>query len=124
MTEQRSALTNPPQETQARERIVSARQRNEDQRVDGSLRPKSLNEYIGQERVKTSLSVFIEAAKRRGERLDHSWLYGPPGLGKTTLASIIATEMSVSLRITSGPAIERAGDLVSILTNLKAGDVL
>lgn len=92
--------------------------------MDGSLRPKSLVDYIGQDRVKTSLSVFIEAAKRRGEPLDHTLLYGPPGLGKTTLASIIATEMSVSLRVTSGPAIERAGDLVSILTNLKAGDVL
>lgn len=88
------------------------------------MRPKTIAEYIGQDRVKTSLSVFIEAAKRRGEPLDHTLLYGPPGLGKTTLASIIATEMAVSLRVTSGPAIERAGDLVSILTNLKAGDVL
>jgi Holliday junction DNA helicase RuvB len=124
MTERPSALSTPPKTEETRERIVSARQRNEDQRVDGSLRPKSLGEYIGQDRVKTSLSVFIEAAKRRGEPLDHTLLYGPPGLGKTTLASIIATEMAVSLRVTSGPAIERAGDLVSILTNLKAGDVL
>ncbi len=124
MTERRSAVSTPPQNQDAPERVVSARQRNEDQRVDGSLRPKSLAEYIGQDRVKTSLSVFIEAAKRRGEPLDHTLLYGPPGLGKTTLAAIIATEMSVSLRVTSGPAIERAGDLVSILTNLKAGDVL
>jgi Holliday junction DNA helicase RuvB len=124
MTEQRSAVTTPPTDAEARGRIVSASQRNEDQRVDGSLRPKSLAEYIGQDRVKTSLKVFIEAARRRGEPLDHTLLYGPPGLGKTTLASIIATEMAVSLRVTSGPAIERAGDLVSILTNLKAGDVL
>ncbi len=124
MTERRAVVTTPTPDADGRDRIISARQRNEDQRVDGSLRPKSLAEYIGQDRVKTNLKVFIEAAKRRGEPLDHTLLYGPPGLGKTTLASIIATEMSVSLRITSGPAIERAGDLVSILTNLKAGDVL
>ncbi|HET9660517.1 MAG TPA: Holliday junction branch migration DNA helicase RuvB [Thermomicrobiales bacterium] len=124
MTDRAAVQANPSSDQETRDRIVSARQRNEDQRVDGSLRPKSLAEYIGQDRVKTSLKVFIEAARRRGEPLDHTLLYGPPGLGKTTLASIIATEMSVSLRITSGPAIERAGDLVSILTNLKAGDVL
>jgi len=124
MSERAATLKTSPPDQAARERVVSASHRNEDQRVDGSLRPKSIAEYIGQDRVKTSLSVFIEAAKRRGEPLDHTLLYGPPGLGKTTLASIIATEMAVSLRVTSGPAIERAGDLVSILTNLKAGDVL
>jgi holliday junction DNA helicase RuvB len=106
------------------ERVVTARSRDEDRVQDSSLRPKRLDEYIGQERVKSSLSVFIEAARMRGEPLDHTLLYGPPGLGKTTLASIIAAEMGVNLRITSGPAIERAGDLVSILTNLRPGDVL
>ncbi|MFN8591289.1 MAG: Holliday junction branch migration DNA helicase RuvB [Thermomicrobiales bacterium] len=96
----------------------------EDAPVERSLRPRKLAEYIGQERVKETLQVFIDAAIRRGEPLDHVLLYGPPGLGKTTLAAIIAVEMGVSLRISSGPAIERQGDLVSILTNLKAGDVL
>jgi Holliday junction DNA helicase RuvB len=105
-------------------RAVTARQLPEDGVVERSLRPRRLDEYIGQERVKETLQVFIEAAKLRGETLDHVLFYGPPGLGKTTLATIIAAEMGVSLRITSGPAIERQGDLVSILTNLKAGDVL
>ncbi|HET8524812.1 MAG TPA: Holliday junction branch migration DNA helicase RuvB [Thermomicrobiales bacterium] len=104
--------------------MVSQRMRAEDHAAERSLRPRRLEEYIGQDRVKAALSVFIDAAKGRGESLDHVLLYGPPGLGKTTLASIIAAEMSVNLRVTSGPAIERAGDLVSILTNLKAGDVL
>lgn len=105
-------------------RVVSGKHREEDATVEGSLRPRRLDEYIGQDKVKSSLKISIEAAQARGEPLDHILLYGPPGLGKTTLANIIAAEMGVSLRITSGPAIERAGDLVSILTNLKLGDVL
>src|SRR3712207_1951272 len=111
-----------PRETPGR--AVTPRQLVEDVPIERSLRPRRLVEYIGQERVKETLQIFIDAAKQRGESLDHVLLYGPPGLGKTTLASIIAVEMGVSLRITSGPAIERQGDLVSILTNLKAGDVL
>jgi len=99
-------------------------QRDEEAVVERSLRPRRLDEYIGQDRVKTNLSIFIQAALARDEPLDHILLYGPPGLGKTTLAIIIAAEMGVSLRVTSGPAIERQGDLVSILTNLKPGDVL
>jgi Holliday junction DNA helicase RuvB len=105
------------------QRLVTPRSRADDG-AEKSLRPKRLAEYIGQDRVKSTLNVFIEAARGRGESLDHILLYGPPGLGKTTLATIIASEMSVNLRVTSGPAIERPGDLVSILTNLKPGDVL
>ena len=91
---------------------------------EGSLRPKTLREYIGQEKAKGNLAVFIEAAKRRNESLDHVLLHGPPGLGKTTLAGIVASEMGQNIRVTSGPAIERAGDLASLLTNLSSGDVL
>lgn len=96
----------------------------EDAEVENPLRPKVLTEYIGQEKVKENLSIFIEAAKQRKESLDHVLLYGPPGLGKTTLAGIIANELNVNFRITSGPAIEKPGDLAALLTNLNTGDVL
>ena len=96
----------------------------EDAEVENPLRPKVLSEYIGQEKVKENLSVFIEAAKQRKESLDHVLLYGPPGLGKTTLAGIIANELNVNFRITSGPAIEKPGDRAALLTNLNPGDVL
>jgi Holliday junction DNA helicase RuvB len=105
-------------------RVVTGVHRDEDVADERTLRPRRLDEYIGQHRVKNNLRIFMQAALDRGEPLDHVLLYGPPGLGKTTLATIIAAEMGVSLRVTSGPAIERQGDLVSILTNLKPGDVL
>ena len=102
------------------ERILSGQARDEDVSIEASLRPRLLDEYIGQDRIKENLRIAIAAAKKRGEPLDHVLLYGPPGLGKTTLASIIANEMGAQARVTSGPAIERAGDLAAILTNLEA----
>ncbi len=106
------------------DRIVTRNLIEEDTDVELSLRPKTLKEYIGQYKVKEKLDIFIKAAKGRNEPLDHVLLYGPPGLGKTTLANIISNEMGVNIRITSGPAIERAGDLAAILTNLAENDVL
>ena len=96
----------------------------DDSSLELSLRPRTLNDYIGQEKVKENLKIYIDAAKRRGEPLDHVLLYGPPGLGKTTLSGIIAAEMGVDIRVTSGPAIEKQGDLAALLTNLNDGDVL
>ena len=105
-------------------RIITTEATAEDQRIETSLRPQYLKDYIGQERLKSTLKIYIDAARSRGEALDHVLFYGPPGLGKTTLSGIIANEMGVNMKVTSGPAIEKPGEMAAILNNLQEGDVL
>lgn len=106
------------------ERFISSSMNAGEEETEVSLRPKTFTDYVGQDKIKSNLAVFIEAAKKRGDSLDHVLLYGPPGLGKTTMSHIIANELGVAIKITSGPAIEHAGDLAAILTNLEENEVL
>ncbi|NVK74003.1 MAG: AAA family ATPase, partial [Oceanospirillaceae bacterium] len=106
------------------DRIISAEIKGSDRQVDRAIRPQALAEYIGQPVVREQMEIFIQAARQRGEPLDHTLIFGPPGLGKTTLANIIGNEMGAEVRTTSGPVLERAGDLAALLTNLNEGDIL
>src|SRR5919205_4215061 len=106
------------------ERLISAKTRENEEEIEQTLRPRRLQEYIGQEKLKESVQIMLEAAKAREETLDHLLFYGPPGLGKTTISSVIANEMGVPIKTASGPAIERPGALASILTHLKANEIL
>jgi len=124
MTDTRNPSTPPRgQASSGRSRQIDPESKPDD-RVDNALRPQKLTDLIGQDQVKENLSILIEAARQREEALDHVLFYGPPGLGKTTLAHVLSNEMGVNIKVTSGPAIERAGDLAAILTNLRAGDIL
>ncbi len=125
MTDDRSVVrSNVRQRSESNSRDVSGERQAEDGRIDYALRPKSLDEMIGQERMREKMRILVQAARQRGEALDHVLLYGPPGLGKTTLSHILAHEMQGNLKPTAGPAIEKAGDLAAILTNLRKGDIL
>ena len=124
MTDERTIGGQSPIKRQQADRTISGAPQSGDQPVDHALRPRSLQEMIGQERLRDKMQILVEAARQRSDALDHVLLYGPPGLGKTTLSHILAYEMSANLKVTAGPAIEKAGDLAAILTNLRKGDVL